>query len=303
MTNADSNLPLTTYQYHFSNTVNTWDDVWGPNNEKLKIGCVSLKYQKKNTHGKITCNEEETKYVDGDGSPPPREVKAAIHLLLRLLLASSKSEETEATDSLMCEIAQGRSTKTDKNTNRLDKNFVQAFIDILNLNLTLNNFTNRSAPPSDMDAEVKKRFTQILTHNHKILVHYLRSIDQPLFDRFSKKRTDHILDVGRTISQIFSTRRDISNKLNNGVCTCWSTYEGETNPKKKPMWIHHAFLLQFIVKNVNDRLHQVSIIHKRDNGNWNKFMKVLNDASKGNCRNLVAWNGCNGSGGLSSSLS
>jgi hypothetical protein len=34
---------------------------------------------------------------------------------------------------------------------------------------------------------------------------------------------------------------------------------------------------------------------------WNKFMKVLNDASKGNCRNLVAWNGCNGSGGLSSS--
>ena len=65
--------------------------------------------------------------------------------------------------------------------------------------------------------------------------------------------------------------------------------------------IDHAFLLQFIVKNVNDRLHQVSIIHKRDNGNWNKFMKVLNDASKGNCRNLVAWNGCNGSGGLSSS--
>ncbi len=67
--------------------------------------------------------------------------------------------------------------------------------------------------------------------------------------------------------------------------------------------IDHAFLLQFIVKNVNDRLHQVSIIHKRDNGNWNKFMKVLNDASKGNCRNLVAWNGCNGSGGLSSNWS
>jgi hypothetical protein len=187
----------------------------------------------------------------------------------------------------MCEIAQGCSTKTDKNTNRLDKNFVQAFIDILNLNLTLNNFTNRSAPPSDMDAEVKKRFTQILTHNHKILVHYLRSIDQPLFDRFSKKRTDHILDVGRTISQIFSTRRDISNKLNNGVCTCWSTYEGKTNPKKKPMWIHHAFLLQFIVKNVNDRLPQVSIIH------WNKFMKVSNDASTENRRKLFAWNGYN----------
>lgn len=284
-TNADSNIPLTTFQYHFSNTANTWDDVRGPNNEKLKIGRVSLQYARNGSrNGKNTCNEEETKFVDGVGSPPPREVKAAIHLLLRLLLGSSKSEETEATDSLMCEIAQGRSTKPDKNTNRLDVNFITSFIDMLNLNLTLNDFTNRSAPPSDMDEEIfDKEFTEILTHNHKILVHYLRSIDQPLFGRFSIKSTPG----RRTISQIFSTRRDISNKLNNGVCTCWSTYEGETNPKKKPMWIHHAFLLQFIVKNVNDRLHQVSMIH------WNKFMKVSNDASTENRRKLFAWNGYN----------
>jgi hypothetical protein len=59
------------------------------------------------------------------------------------------------------------------------------------------------------------------------------------------------------------------------------------------MWIHHAVLLQFIIKNVNDHLHQVSIIHKNDNGDWNKFMKILNDASTVNCRKLVAWNGCN----------
>jgi hypothetical protein len=203
-------------------------------------------------------------------------------------LCSSKSEQREATDSLMCEIAQGRSTKPDKNTNRLDKNFVQAFIDSLNLNLTLNDFTNRSAPPSDMDEEFVSQFMEVFTHNHKILVHYLRSIDPSLFDRFSMNSIR-----GRSISQIIQTRHDIASKLNNGVCTCWSTYEGEINPRKKPMWIHHAFLLQFILKNVNDRLHQVSIIHKNDNGDWNKFMKILNDASTGNSRKLVAWSGCN----------
>ena len=66
MTNADSSLPLTTFQYHFSNTANTWDDVRGPNNEKLKIGCVMLQYARNaSRNGKNTCNEEETKFVDG----------------------------------------------------------------------------------------------------------------------------------------------------------------------------------------------------------------------------------------------
>ncbi len=284
MTNADSNLPLTTFQYHFSNTANSWDNVWGPNNKKLKIGCVSLQYARKpSSNDKITCNEQETKYVDGVSSPPSREVKAAIHLLLRLLLCSRKSEQREATDSLMCEIGQGCSTKPDKNMHRLDKNFVHAFINMLNLNSTLNDFTNRSAPPSNMDKEFVSQFMEVFTHNHKILVHYLRSIDPSLFDRFSMNSIR-----SRSISQIIQTRCDIASKLNNGVCTCWVTYEGEINPRKKPMWIHHAFLLQFIIKNVNDCLHQVSIIHKNNNGDWNKFMKILNDASTGNCRKLVA---------------
>jgi hypothetical protein len=242
---------------------------------------------------KIKYNEEETKYVDGVGSPPLQEVKAKNHLLFRLLLCRSKSDQGDATDSLMCKIAQGRGTRPDKNTNRLDKNFVQAFINMLNLNLTLNDFTQHSVLPKEMDGEVKKQCMELLTHNHKILDHYLRSISPSLFDRFAKNTNGNIsFDVGRPISKIFNTRRDIFNKLNTGVCTCWSKYEGKINPRKKPMWIHHAFLLQFILPKVNEHLYQGYKTYKNDNGDWNKFMKNLNDTSTEKCKNLVAWNGC-----------
>jgi hypothetical protein len=236
----------------FSSTANSWDDFRGPNKESLAIGCVTLKY-KKSTTG---TNEDETKYVDGVNSPPPREVKAAIHLLLLLRLRCSESGGVH-TDTLMRRIACGRSPNPSTNTNRLDKNFSRNFINVLNLNLTLNDFALHSCLPGDMDEDVKNKCTKFLTHNHKILVHYFRSTNPDLFDRFSKNANGiSIFDaVTPPISTILSTRRDIKNKLGSGVCTCWRTYE-QSNTRKKLMWIHHAFLLQFIIPSIKKHLYK-----------------------------------------------
>ncbi len=197
----------------------------------------------KNKHGN---NKDETKYVDGINSPPPQEVKAAMHLLLSLRLHCSESGGVHI-DTLMCKIACGCSpipmstTKNSTNTNRLDKNFAQNFIDMLNLNLTLNDFALHSCLPRGMDEDVKNKCTKFLTHNHKILVHYLRSTNPDLFDWFSKNANGiSIFDAVTPISTILSTRRDIMNKLGSRVCTCWQLYE-QSNSHKKPMWIHHAF--------------------------------------------------------------
>jgi len=204
--NARFHPPLSTFRSHFSNTANSWDDVRGPNDKALIIGRVELSYTRKN---KDTCNDGTMKFVGDIGSPPPREVKAAIHLLLRLQLFGNEMEEEGTTDSLMREIAQGRKTEQEKNTKQIDTNCAKAFVDMLTYNLTLNDFNQRAVPPKNMDEDLKKKCTELFTHNHKILVQYLRSTNETLFDELAKVYGGGTIFNGRrSISQILQTRRD-----------------------------------------------------------------------------------------------
>jgi hypothetical protein len=253
-------------------TANTWDDVKGPNNESLHIGEVSFKYKKQGSM-------EVTKFVNGENSPPPREVKAAMHLLLRLQLRKDTS------DHLLHAIVSCLDGNL-KNIGHTNKNFVQAFISMLNFNLTFNDFTYHSRPPISADSSFQDRCTELLKHNCKILLHYLRSTDPAMFDKLNE------VTIHTSIPKIMESRRNYGTMMKQGLRNSLSKSE-----KKSPLWVHLAFLLQFICPKVNSILK--TKITSNDDGCWSKFMTILtirqvcdNNSTRGDAEfNIVAWKG------------
>ena len=77
-------------------------------------------YTRKN---KVKINNWATRFA-----PSPHEVKAVMHLLLRLQLFGNETVENDTTDSLMREIALNRG-KISGNTLRTDKEFAMHFVD------------------------------------------------------------------------------------------------------------------------------------------------------------------------------
>ena len=78
-----------------------------------------------------------------------------------------------------------------------------------------------------------------------------------------------------------------------------SLQKSKSSQKKPSLWIHHAFLLQFIHPRVNSKLNEGIRIVSNDDASWGKFMMnlmirhVCNDSSNGETShtNLVAWQG------------
>jgi hypothetical protein len=172
---------------------NSWDDVKGPNNESLQIGHVSLTNQNQG-------NKEVTTYhVDDQNCIPPREVKAAMHLLLRLQFCEGTNNH------LLHEIVSHPGVNL-TNQCLTNKHVVGAFINMLNLNLTFNDFTYHQSPPTSMDLRFKDKCEKLLTHNNKIIVHYVRSTNVALFDRLFKKGITTQADL----AAIMSSRENLS---------------------------------------------------------------------------------------------
>jgi len=217
---------------------------------------------------------EVAKFVNGENSPPPREVKAAMHLLLRLQLRK------DTNDHLLHEIVSCPGGNL-KNIGHVNKNFVQAFISMLNFNLTFNDFTYHSRPPSTADSSFRDRCTKLLKHNCEILLHYLKSTDLAMFDKLKE------VTILTSIEKIMESRRNYVNMMKRGLRISMSKSE-----IKSPLWIHLAFLLQFICPNVNSTLK--TQITSNDDGCWSKFMTILTlrQATRGDAElNIVAWKG------------
>ena len=210
--------------------------------------------------------------------PSPREVKEAMHLLLRLQLFDA------ATDSLMREIAL-KQKNVSGNLLRYDKEFASSFIHFLCLNLTFDDYSQRTSPPKNMNQRFINQSTELFKHNFRILVHYLKSIDEVLFNRLAINKTGGTTIFDETKIKTFKaamrTRTETKNKLKNfGLRLCWST---NTNA----MWVHQAFLLQFIVREI-DVLLQDNITK---NDKLKKFLGLPSSDDCGGRLNLVVWNG------------
>ena len=159
----------------YSNIADSWDDVTGPNGETLIIGGEKLSYARRNKNEMIDNG--------GDWKPSPREVKVAMHLLLRFQLFDAAS-----TDSLMREIAL-KQKNVSGNLLRYDKEFASNFIHFLCLNLTFDDYSQRTSPPKNMNQRFINQSTELFKHNFRILVHYLKSIDEVLFNHLAINKT------------------------------------------------------------------------------------------------------------------
>jgi hypothetical protein len=125
----------------------------------------------------------------------------------------------------------------------------------------------------------------LFKHNFRILVHYLKSIDEVLFNHLAiiEKGGTTIFDETKikAFTAVIKTRNETKTKLKNfGLRLCWST-------NKDAMWVHQAFLLQFIVRGI-DVLLQENITK---NDKLKKFLGLPSSDDCGGRSNLVVWNG------------
>jgi hypothetical protein len=152
---------------------------------------------------------------------------------------------------------------------------------MLNLNLTFNDFTYCSGPPTTMDLRFKDKCKKLLTHNNNIIVHYVRSTNVALCDNLFKGK----VKIKTDLAAIMKMRCDYTTMMNRGACI--SLQKSESTQNDQPLWIHHAFLLQFIHPKVNSKLNEGIKIASNDDASLSKFMTnlkirhVCNDSSTG----------------------
>jgi len=122
-------------------TANTWSDIKSdPGDKELKIGYVQLEIKK-----------DPTPFVGGVGSPPPREVKASMALLLKLPLLHG-TQAADATDTAMHLIATSEHARLASLGNACTKPNQRLACDFLNFlafNLAFNEFAVRERIASE----------------------------------------------------------------------------------------------------------------------------------------------------------
>lgn len=163
---------------------NSWMGVTGPGGERLRIGSVTLlkRGEMPSVRRKFANDPTNPQDHHDDRCPPPREVKAALVLSLHLKLHHF-SQINSTTDSFMRNISATSRTYED-NAQTADatkcsgpsKNFVIALLNMVVYNLTFNEFFPREKARTTIDPMLAGRAAENIMHNHRILVHYLKSV-------------------------------------------------------------------------------------------------------------------------------
>jgi hypothetical protein len=267
------------YSYHVS--ANTWQDVIGPSGERLDIGTVRLGKQgvTLETRRKFANIEHDNSAQFSHCCPPPREVKAAMKLLLLLPLHHCDDIGTTS-DSLMRSISvssrhlEGQTAKGTRCT-LPTRRFIAAFLDMLNFNLTFNEFFPRENWVRKISAGLRDVSARVLSHNHQILVHYLKQLD---IERFTEIFPNNRELVGCfQFDKLLRNRRELYNKLRTvGVCTSYQRARSSTKIRTPPLWVHHALLLQHVHPVIGEIIQEGKLpLAPGDGGSISDFIGIV----------------------------
>ncbi len=261
-------------------SANTWQDVIGPSGEKLVIGTVSLGKQgvTLESRRKFANIEHATGAHFSHCCPPPREVKAAMKLLLLLPLHHC-DDVGMTSDSLMRSISEssrhleGLTVKGTRCTLPTRK-FIAAFLDMLNFNLTFNEYFPRENWVRRISAGLRDDSARALSHNHQILVHYLKQLDTERFTEIFPKNQE--LNGCFQFDKLLRNRREVFNKLRTvGVCTSHQLARSTKN-RTPPLWVHHALLLQHVHPVIGKIIHEGKLsLAPGDSGSVSDFIGII----------------------------
>lgn len=252
----------------------------------------------------LPSGDKHVPFVGEELSPPPREVKAAMSVILKLVLGHGTDQDLPR-DELMRSIAlSSNSTQVSKanSTSKPNKKFVEDFLDMLSYNLTFNEFFHRTKIDALQSDDVINALTEGATHlrhNHGILARYIRSFDPDQFSKLFPTGVHATTDVNK----ILQRRRTILGKAKkSGVRTMYPPSKAG-HQADSFLWVHHFFLLQFIeptiqkLITVNSYDHVGNVTHVGGGKSINDFLscltikKIEGYGSDKEYFNIVAWKG------------
>lgn len=132
-------------------------------------------------------------------------------------------------------------------SSKTNAKIVEDFLNFLSFNLTYNEFFSRERIQMKGDTlKAVRDAVPILRHNHTILARYVRSFDSTAFDSLFPTG----LEANVKTQSILERRRWVTGNLKEGVRTCFPP----RGLDQRFLWVHHAFLLQFIIPLVHQRI-------------------------------------------------
>lgn len=269
----------------------------GPEGEQLNIGDIIIPKRGERPGERIRFTNVAGVPFD-DRCPPPREVKASMKLLYHLQLVNHRDTNL-TTDSLMRHISEsGHVTKpTRSQCTNATRSFIKLFLNMLCYNLTFNEFIPRTKLGKASLLELTNNATPLLQHNHRILLHYFKQLDEVRYNFLFPpgiKAPEGEFHLG----DILKTRGEVFNKLSAGVCTSFVASRPAVK-SRSPLWIHHALLMQYVDPVINERMQQGMLtLADDDGGNVEDFLGVIRvirrqeyGSCSGNYMTVVAWRG------------
>lgn len=254
-------------------SANTWDDIIHPNGEPLHVGTVNIPASRRK-------EGSPPPFVGGEHSPPPREVKAALVLSLQLCLSPNHDDVHDVVkDTAMYNV----SCRNDTNgvnasvCSKGNKEMLQDIVDFVAYNLVFNEFSNRARYDEFVDDEVYgdgiRDSDGYILHNREAIMHFLKSVDEAAFRRILGNPK---LVRGRDLKTIMDRRRDVLRKYTKGgIKTHHQAPTPTTQKATIKMWIHHLFLLQFILPVIHKTFHDGVEDHVSYQEDWSNFMSTV----------------------------
>ena len=276
-------------QLFFLVSANTWEDIRSKSNQTLRIGQVQLPHVL-----------DHVPFVNDDLSPPPREIKAAMSLLTKMVLDHGSCHNDLPPDTLMQAIAStsGKHAGKNNSSTKPNKKFIEDFLDFLVFNLTFNEFSPRSRK-SELVVDAVYEGIRRMRHNHEILSEYIHSFDPKGFGALFPTGIQCTTDVNKILQR---RRTNVGKLKNSGVRTSYPPAK-TGNTVDSFVWVHHFFLLQFIVPTINKMIsvrgetNVGNVHHVGDGKPVNDFLscitikQVEGYGSNDNYFNIIAWRG------------
>lgn len=185
---------------------------------------------------------------DNNGSPCFAEYRCVLMAIQRLVLA--KPGGTSSKDSLMRGI-QGSMDDPELNirinneVSKVNISFAKAVVGIIAAQITMNDCNYHACVPEPYRSKVDSQVTYSLRKNKQALLCLMMAKDNESYEViFPQKGVEAFLAMD--LNQTYDQFRTIVNKAKLGVAGTYQQLLRLSNNSKKPMWVHHFFLLQTI---------------------------------------------------------
>lgn len=203
-----------------------------------------------------------------------QEIHCFLQALLRLRLAKPGANQPHHKESLMRAIQESMTNQTALSVNNEvttpNITFAMAVVGMLAAHVTMDDCKYHASVPMPHRKKTDSDATMSLRMNKEAILAHLCAIDEEAYNALfpeNRRQAFLMMDLKTTYDQF----RSIVSKKDRGVAGTYAHLNALAKNGKKPMWVHHFFLLQTIFSKRVMTIEELEKIHTTDDFKWEDY--------------------------------